>query len=71
LILFPKYKALITPRAISFGLGEEQFVIDASNFHYLQGIIKEVFCLASSDEKTFNPKGKKATEIAQKLMKAR
>ena len=71
LILFPSYSIVITPRSIIMNKEGNSLVIDEDNFPHLQGLLKEVFCLQHSDEKTFNPKGKRAEEIARKLMQAR
>jgi hypothetical protein len=34
-LLFPTYQILLTPRAILFKMGEENFIIDEGNFEEL------------------------------------
>lgn len=70
-LLFPKYKIFITPRAISMNCDNGNVIIDEGNFEKLQQTISQVFCLSKTDQNSFNPQGKKAQEIANKLMKAR
>ena len=70
-LLFSSYKIIFTPRAISFNRDNENFTIDESNFESLQEILKQVFCLTSSGQDSFNPVNKAAKEIADKLMRAR
>lgn len=70
-LLFSSYKIIFTPRAISFNRDSENFTIDESNFESLQEILKQVFCLTSSGQDSFNPANKAAKEIADKLMRAR
>lgn len=73
-LLFPKNKVLMTPFSISVmpkeGFGEN-VVIDDNNFESLQQVVKKTFRLGGSDQPDFNPQGKKAKEIAEKLMRAR
>lgn len=70
-LLFPDYKIFITPRSIAFNRANETFTIDEGNFESLQNILKNVFCLGSAGQESYNPSGKKAREIADKLMRAR
>lgn len=73
-ILFPNHKIFITPQSIILNNQNGTSIIDANNFQYLQEIIKSIFCLNSSamgQNVSFNPKGKKAKEIADKIMKGR
>ena len=70
-LLFPDYKIFLTPRAISMNYDRGNVIIDEGNFEKFQQIIGQVFCLSKSDAGSFNPQGKKAKEIADKLMKAR
>lgn len=73
-LIFPKYKVQFTPRALLF-MGENGFsvTIDDTNFDSLQEVLKDVFCVKTGpmDQQSFNPQGKKAREIAEKLMKGR
>lgn len=69
-LIFPFVEQVIfTPRSIMLG----DKMIDESNFLVLQEILKEVFCLKTmlGQQAGFNPTGKKAKEIADKLQKAR
>ena len=70
-LLLPEYSVIFTPRSIVLKKGEEMFIINEENFHSLQSVIVQQFCLKGSGQETFNPQSKKAKEIAQKLMKAR
>lgn len=71
MLLLPQYKIMFTPRAISLLQGENSFVIDENNFEDFQAVLKQMFCVESTDEKTYNPQGEKAKEIAAKLMRGR
>lgn len=71
ILLFPKYKVLITPRSICFNNDEVELIIDEGNFESFQKVLRQVFCLQLVGKDSFNPKGKKASEIAQKLLRAR
>ena len=72
-LLFPQYKVLFTPRTLILLQGEEQFIIDETNFENLQIAISEICCLKNGpmDQTTFNPADSKAKEIAEKLMRGR
>ena len=70
-LLFPDYRIIFTPRAISFNLNEETFTIDEENFESLQKVLAQVFCLSASGQESFNPANQAAKAIADKLMKAR
>ena len=70
-LLFPKYQIFLTPRAISMNSDAGNVIIDEGNFEKLQQIIGQIFCLSKTDATSFNPQGKKAKEIADKLMRAR
>ena len=70
-LLFPKYKILITPRAIMLNSGEENIIIDEGNFEELQIIFREIFCMTKSQQNSFNPGNDEAKKIAEKLMRAR
>ena len=70
-LLFPKYKVMFTPRSMVLKNNEIMITIDEGNFEFLQNILIQQFCLQGSGQESYNPQGKKAKEIAQKLMKAR
>lgn len=70
-LLFPEYKIFITPRAISMNSEGGNIIIDEGNFESFQDVVRQIFCLSKSSAKDFNPQGKRAQEIANKLMKAR
>ena len=70
-LLFPAAKIIFTPRSLIINQGEVSSTIDEGNFNILQQILQDMFCLAKTDQQTFNPGNKKAKEIADKLMKAR
>ena len=66
-LLFPKEKAMLTPRSLMIG----KTLIDDSNFENLQEVLNKVFCLENAGQQAFNPGNEKAKEIAKKLMRAR
>lgn len=72
-LIFPKQQLLITPRSIILRDSEVSITIDEKNFEALQKIANEIFCINTGPMETraFNPQGKKAKEIADKLMRAR
>lgn len=70
-LILPKYQIVFTPRSMILKSGEVIITIDEDNFEFLQKVLIQQFCLQGSGQESFNPKGKKAQEIAQKLMKAR
>ena len=70
-LLFPQMKVLFTPRSMLLKQGEIDIIIDEGNFEALQHLLTLQFCLKGSGQEQFNPKGAKAKEIAQKLMRAR
>ena len=75
-LLFPQQQVLFTPNSLLFrqkdGEGEN-VIIDINNFEILQEVLRQVFCVTNGpmDQQTFNPSGKKAQEIAQKLQRGR
>ena len=71
LILLPNYKIIFSPRAITLMRDDNNLVIDENNFESFQEVIKQIFCIDSSDEKQFNPQSEKAKEIALKIMRNR
>ena len=73
-LIFPKQKLMITPRSLTLmGEESENVVIDETNFEELQKIVSQVFCINTGpmEMQSFNPQGRKAKEIAEKLMRAR
>lgn len=70
-LLFPQYKVVLTPRSLLFNSSDENIIIDENNFESLQQVFKQVFCLSSSQQDTFNPGNDAAKKIADKLMRAR
>lgn len=70
-LLFPQFNVIFTPRSILLNSGDAEIILDESNFDSLQEVIKACFCVKGSGQEQFNPKTKRAREIAQKLMKAR
>lgn len=71
-LLFPKHKVMFTPRSMLLS-GENQVMIDETNFEALQAIISDICCLKTGpmDQQAFNPANNKAREIAEKLMRGR
>lgn len=72
-LLFPEYKVAFTPRSILLNKEGQSFMIDESNFEYLQETVSDICCLKTGpmDQTTFNPADRKAQEIAEKLMRGR
>lgn len=70
-LLFPQSNVIFTPRSIVLNSPQGMVTIDEGNFEILQQLLNEQFCLKGSGQEQFNPEGKKAKEIAQKLMRAR
>ena len=70
-LLLPGSKIFFTPRTIVINLDGTNFNIDEGNFESFQQVLRNMFCLDKTDQNTFNPKGARAKEIADKLMRAR
>ena len=72
-LLFPNYQVVFTPMSMLLQKDENTVMINEDNFEQLQDIFRAVFCMknAPMDQTAFNPKGSKAKEIAQKLMRGR
>lgn len=74
-ILFPNYIPQFLPKGIYFNNAQTKhyFTMDDNNFDILQSIISAICCVSKDGQSGggFNPKGKKAAEIAAKLMKGR
>ena len=76
MLFFPGYTVQFLPRSIYFNNIKLQhnFSIDENNFDILKEIISQVSAQNNTlggQNAGFNPKGKKAAEIAAKLMKGR
>ena len=73
-ITFPEYKIIFTPRSMMFSKeGQENVVVDETNFDSLQEVLRKIYCLdsKSASQESFNPANKKAEEIAAKLKRGR
>lgn len=72
-LILPKYQMILTPRSIILKNENENIVIDESNFEIFQQVLIKIFCINTGpmEMQSFNPQGKKAKEIAEKLMRAR
>ena len=75
-LVLPEYNILFTPNSIVLqphDKGLENKTIDIENFEQFQEILRLVFCMKEGPmtQQAFNPKGNKAKEIAEKLMKGR
>ncbi len=75
-LLLPKYNILFTPNSLilqPYDKEQENCIIDINNFEQLQEILRLIFCTKEGPmtQQAFNPKGAKAKEIAEKLMKGR
>ena len=72
-VILPSCKVIFTPQSMIFTeLQDTSILIDENNFEILQQVLTDVFCFTSgSGEETFNPQGRKAKEIAEKLMRGR
>ena len=72
-LLFPDCKPSFTPRTLVLMRDSQPYVIEDSNFEKLQKILRRVFCLngGRNGQQEYNPKGQKAKEIAEKLMRGR
>ena len=70
-LILPEYIPIFTPRSIVLKCNDTNIIINEENFEIFQKVLKDQFCLSGSGQEVFNPKGKKAQAIAEKLMKAR
>ena len=75
-LVLPEYNILFTPNSIVLQPHNKELenrTIDIENFEQLQEILRLVFCMKEGPmtQQAFNPKGNKAKEIAEKLMKGR
>lgn len=71
-LIFPGYNIMFTPRSIMFQ-GDQNFMIDETNFDIVQNIFREIFCVSNvnNQQAGFNPANDKAKEIAEKIMRGR
>ena len=75
-ILFPGYTAQLLPRSLYFNntTTKHNFTLDETNFDSFRDLLTEVAGVNNStggQNSNFNPKGKRAAEIAAKLMRGR
>lgn len=76
-ILFPDYNVSMTPNSILLmpsQVGGKPVMIDSNTFPVLQDIVKQVFCantLFFHNNVVYNPSGKLAEKIAQRLYETR
>lgn len=76
-LLFPKFKAIFTPQSLILNNIEDKqtIMIDENTFSALQDALRSIFCLDTEfmggGSAAFNPLGKKAEEIAEKLKRGR
>ncbi len=74
-LIFPDYTIMFTPQSLILKLGDSTILIDNTNFEVLQQETKEFLSPSFKDgtdgQGTFNPQGKRAEEIAKKLMRGR
>lgn len=72
-LVLPDYKIIFTPRSMILSNKEQNVSIDENNFEILSDILKQIFCVNTGpmDTQGFNPRDKKAKEIAEKLMRGR
>lgn len=74
MLLFPSSQILMMPRSINIVTDDNIVMIDEGNFEQFQDIIKKILCMTNmfqGKNVMYNPEGKKAKEIAAKLMKGR
>ena len=74
-LILPNFSYLFTPRSLIIKKDEFTLLIDENNFSLFQDFIRSFlspsFKEGTDGMGTFNPKGKKAEEIAKKLMRGR
>ena len=72
-LILPNYQFVLSPRSIILNGDNQSALIDETNFEALQKVLSRVFCINSGPMETqaFNPRDRKAREIAEKLMRAR
>ena len=77
-MIFPKYRAIMTNNSIIFTISgdttAQPILVDENNFEILQSALRQILCvnnLFQGNNVVYNPKGKKAKAIAEKIMKGR
>lgn len=71
-LILPNYQIALLPSSLILKKDNQVVTIDDNNFELLQNYLSQIFCLKSElSSGGFNPGGKKAKEIADKLNKAR
>ena len=73
-LIFPDYQVMMTPQSIILKQGENIVILDNNNFETIQPVFNSMFCMNNSalgGHTALNPKGKKAQEIADKIMRGR
>lgn len=71
-LLFPQMRQVVfLPGSIILNFEQTTVNIDENNFEEIQNVLQKVFCLDKNEIKDFKPKEGKATEIAEKLARAR
>lgn len=74
-LLLGEYQILFTPQSLILRNSDGNTVmIDKTNFDFLQQTLRKTFCLNTNilgEQGEFNPKGSKAREIAEKIMRGR
>ena len=71
-LLFPGYRVQFTPRCLFFNNGQgSSFTLDEATFELFQELIKPQVSIFKGAEGGYNPVGRKAQEIANKLMRGK
>lgn len=77
-LLLPEFRVLLTPQSILVSPNidgpVENLIIDENNFEVFQEYLKQILCnnmLSGGGQMDYNPKGKKAKEIMNKIMEGR
>lgn len=70
-LILPNTKIVFLPNSLILNKDGVNVTIDENTFDLFQSVIIEMFCLKGKGNTGFNPGGKKAKEIADKLMRAR
>lgn len=71
-LLFPGFRVQFTPRCLFFNNGQgSSFTLDDVTFEKFQEILKPQIAVFKGVDGGYNPVGKKAQEIANKLMKGK
>ena len=71
-LLLPKEKVSFTPQSMIISGDNGVKIIDENNFHFLQEVIKVIFCLGNSiNQESYDPANEEAKKIAEKIMRGR